>query len=60
MPAIAVVVAQLIAQPKPLLFLDTCDLLNVVQCLPEGGAPRLGHVRRLLDTLEAALGSLRI
>jgi hypothetical protein len=34
MPAIAVVAAQLIAgPPKPVICLDTCDILEVVQCL---------------------------
>jgi hypothetical protein len=33
MPPIAAVVAQLAPAPKPVLCLDTCDILEVVQCL---------------------------
>src|SRR5438132_1683196 len=51
MPAIAAVVADLLVQPRPVVCLDTCDLLDVIQCVAEGGARRLAHVRRLLDTL---------
>ncbi len=51
MPAVAAVVADLLARPRPLLCLDTCDLLDVIQCVAEGKARRLEHVRRLLDTL---------
>src|SRR5439155_21418200 len=51
MPAIAAVVADLLASPRPVLCLDTCDLLDVIQCVPEGKARRLEHVRRLIDTL---------
>ena len=51
MPALAAVVADLLARPRPVLCLDTCDLLDVIQCVAEGKARRLEHVRRLLDTL---------
>ncbi|HET6882428.1 MAG TPA: hypothetical protein VFI31_19840 [Pirellulales bacterium] len=51
MPAIAAVVADLVAHPRPLVCLDTCDLLDIIQCVAEGKARRLEHVRRLLDTL---------
>ncbi len=33
MPPITTVVAQLLADPKPVICLDTCDILEVVQCL---------------------------
>ncbi len=57
MPAIAVVAAQLVAAPKPVLCLDTCDILEVVQCLhyEKLGAPRaigcIESIRRLLNAL---------
>src|SRR3954453_1047338 len=51
MPAIAAVGADLLARPRPVLGLDTCDLLDIIQCAAEGKARRLEHVRRLLDTL---------
>ena len=51
MPAIAAVAADLVARPRPVLCLDTCDLLDIIQCVAEGKARRLEHVRRLLDTL---------
>ena len=51
MPAIAAIVADLLAHPRPVLCLDTCDLLDIIQCVTEGKARRLEHVRRLLDTL---------
>jgi hypothetical protein len=42
MPSIAAVVGQLTAAPKPVICLDTCDILEVVQCLDWEGrtAPR--------------------
>ena len=51
MSALAAVVADLLACPRPVLCLDTCDLLDVIQCVAEGKARRLEHVRRLVDTL---------
>ena len=33
MPPIAAVVAQLTAAPKPVICLDTCDILEIVQCV---------------------------
>ena len=52
MPAIAAVVADLLARPRPILCLDTCDLLDIIQCVAEGKARRLEHVRRLIDALD--------
>ena len=57
MPSIADVVASLAAAPKPVICLDTCDILEVVQCLDweKPGTPRgvacIKPVRRLLNTL---------
>ena len=57
MPPTATVVAHLTADPKPVICLDTCDILEVVQCLDweKPGTPRsvkcIEPVRRLLDTL---------
>lgn len=58
MPPTATVVAQLKADPKPVICLDTCDILEVVQCLDweKPGHPRgvtcIEPARRLLDTLD--------
>jgi hypothetical protein len=57
MPTITAVVAQLSAVPKPVLCLDTCDILEIAQCLhyERLGAPRadgcIESTRRLLDAL---------
>jgi hypothetical protein len=57
MPPIATVVTALTAAPKPVICLDTCDILEVVQCLDwdKPGTPRsvacIKPVRRLLNTL---------
>ena len=59
MPAIAHVADDLNAAPKPVICLDTCDILEVVQCLDweksGGNTPRvvscIEPVRRLLNTL---------
>jgi hypothetical protein len=61
MPVIAHVEGVLNAAPKPVICLDTCDILEVVQCLdwekPGGNTPRstscIEPVRRLLETLTA-------
>jgi hypothetical protein len=61
MPAIAHVEGVLNAAPKPVICLDTCDILEVVQCLDweksGGNTPRsiscIEPVQRLLETLTA-------
>jgi hypothetical protein len=59
MPPLAAVAAQVAAAPKPILCLDTCDILEVVQCLhyERLGAPRavgcIESARRLLNALAA-------
>jgi hypothetical protein len=61
MPVIAHVEGVLNAAPKPVICLDTCDILEVVQCLdwekPGSNTPRstscIEPVRRLLETLTA-------
>ena len=63
MPSLVEIVAQLVAAPKPVICLDTCDLLEVVQCLewersqpPPPTARTTACVtaaRRLLTTLAA-------
>src|SRR5262249_31061696 len=35
MPTLAAVAADLLAKPRPVLCLDTCELLMAVQCLPQ-------------------------
>src|SRR5437763_15300270 len=57
MPPIAAVVGQLTAAPKPVICLDTCDILEIVQCLDweKPGSPRgvacIEPAQRLLNTL---------
>jgi hypothetical protein len=51
MPAIAALVADLLAHPRPVLCLDTCDLLDIIQCVAEGKAQRVQHARRLVREL---------
>src|ERR1700748_787490 len=60
MPTIADFAAQLIAgPPKPVICLDTCDILEVVQCLDweksGGNSPRpvtcIEAAKRLMDAL---------
>ena len=61
MPTIAHVANALNAAPKPVICLDTCDILEVVQCLgwekSDGNTPRkvtcIESVRQLLDQLAA-------
>ena len=52
MPTLAAVVADLLARPRPVLCLDTCDLLDIIPCVAEGKAGRREHVRRLVDALD--------
>src|SRR5260370_41794477 len=57
MPTLAVVAGRLAAAPKPVLCLDTCDILEIVQCLvyEKFGNPRsiacIETARRLVDAL---------
>jgi hypothetical protein len=60
MPALTAVVADLLARPRPVLCLDTCDLLDIIQCVAEGKAWRLEHVRRLLNTLNLRPDSVQL
>ena len=61
MPTIAHVAKILNAAPKPVICLDTCDILEIVQCLDweksDGNTPRavscIEPVRRLLNKLAA-------
>lgn len=58
MTAIAEMAAQLLADPRPVLFLDTCDILNAMEGLTEKSASRLGWTTRLIDAL--ALSPTRV
>lgn len=60
MATLAAVVADLLARPRPILCLDTCDLLDIIQCVAEGQSWRLEHVRHLLDTLAANPDSVQL
>jgi hypothetical protein len=59
MPPLADVVGRVVAAPKPVICLDTCDILEVVQCLDweRPSAARntacVASARRLLTTLVA-------
>jgi hypothetical protein len=49
----AAAAADLVANPRPLLFLDTCDLVNLLQVLTTIPVPELRAVNRLLAALAA-------
>src|SRR6516165_5215940 len=51
--ALAAAVADLVANPRPLLFLDTCDLVNLLQVLTTIPMSELRAVNRLLAALAA-------
>jgi hypothetical protein len=44
MPTLAAAAADLLASPRPVLCLDTCELLMALQCLPQR---RVIHVEAL-------------
>ncbi len=66
MPRITTVASQIVAASKPVLCLDTCDILEIVQCLvyEKLGQPRsVGCVetaRRLIDALAANPGCVQL
>jgi hypothetical protein len=53
MPSIADAVAELLAKPRPVLCLDTCELLAAVQCLPQRRVIHVEALSRLLTSLTA-------
>ena len=50
---LAAAAADLVANPRPLLFLDTCDLVNLLQVVTTIPVPELRAVNRLLAALAA-------
>jgi hypothetical protein len=44
----------------PHLCLDTCDLLDIIQCVAQGKARRLEYVRRLLDVVDVRPESVQL
>ena len=50
---LAIATANLMANQRPLLFLDTCDLVNLLQVLTTVPVPELRAVNRLLVALAA-------
>ena len=55
MPPVAAVAAQLAAQSQPVLCLDTCDLLDVIQCLPDRQVALVEPAEALRKALTASL-----
>jgi len=51
---LAAAAADLAAGPRPVLFLDTCDLLNLLQVVTTIPVRELRAVNHLLDALAAA------
>jgi hypothetical protein len=47
MPSIADVAKDLLLNPRPVLCLDTCELLGAVQCLPQGQVQHVDALFRL-------------
>jgi hypothetical protein len=66
MPPLAAVVGQLAAHPKPVLCLDTCNILEVVQCLHYEtlGSPRktdcIEPAKRLLEEMDSKPSCVQI
>ena len=56
MAAFAEVVDDLLARPRPVICLDTCDLLDVIRDCVRGKARRLEHARRFRDKLSSPQG----
>jgi len=50
MPSIAETAAALLAKPRPVLCLDTCELLGAVQCLRQRSVAQIDALYRLLTT----------
>jgi len=51
MPSIADAVAELLKNPRPVLCLDTCELLAAVQCLPQRHVAQIEALSRLLTSI---------
>lgn len=60
MPLIAAVAAEVAANPLPLLCLDTCDLIDVIQCVPDRLPGKLKPADELLRAASAAAPSVRL
>ena len=53
MPTIAAAAADLLANPRPVLCLDTCELLMAVQCLPQRHVVHVEALARIHTFLAA-------
>ena len=59
MTSIAEVAADLVAHPRPVLCLDTCDILNAMEGLSEKNAKSLEWTTRLLEALASRFDSVQ-
>lgn len=60
MPTLAAVAADLLARPRPVLCLDTCELLLAVQCLPQRRALQVEALNRIRTFLTATPDRLQL
>ncbi len=60
MPTLAVLAADLLARPRPVLCLDTCELLMAVQCLPQRRAVHIEALKRIDAHLTASPDRLQV
>src|SRR5438128_1440085 len=60
MPTLAAVAADLLAQPRPVLCLDTCELLMAVQCLPQRRVVHVEALNRILTFLASNPDRLQV
>ena len=60
MPTLAATAADLLANPRPVLCLDTCELLMAVQCLPQRRAAHVEALARIHTFLSAKPGRLQV
>jgi hypothetical protein len=60
MPTLAAVAADLLARPRPVLCLDTCELLVAVQCLPQRRVVPVEALNHILTFLAANPDRLQV
>jgi hypothetical protein len=60
MPTVAATAADLLANPRPVLCLDTCELLMAVQCLPQRRAVHIEALGRIRTFLAANPDRLQV
>lgn len=60
MPTLAATAADLLPNPRPVLCLDTCELLMAVQCLPQRRVIHIEALARIHTFLAANPDHLRV